>query len=164
MTGENGTNPEKNLPRLRFVHHETHLCLRQGTSTFWVRGPIYIFHIILRAAVIADYKTIMEPHFPNLTSLHLRHTAHSPTLPPLHLRHSSFYRPSVASPTSQLIGTLPTSELILQPLHSFTYVTQLILQPFRRFITSQVIVQPFRSFTYVTGTSPRGMEKQSVVD
>ena len=32
----------------------------QGSSTFWVRGPIYIFHIILRAAVIADYKVIMD--------------------------------------------------------------------------------------------------------
>ena len=37
----------------------------------------------------------------------LRHftyvTAHSPTLPSLYLRHSSFYNPSVASLTSQLI-------------------------------------------------------------
>ena len=34
--------------------------IQQGSSTFWVRGPIYIFHIILRAAVIADYKIIMD--------------------------------------------------------------------------------------------------------
>ena len=34
--------------------------LGQGSSTFLVRGPIYIFHIILRAAVIADYKIIMD--------------------------------------------------------------------------------------------------------
>ena len=34
--------------------------LSQGFSTFWVRGSIYIFHIILRAAVIADYKIIMD--------------------------------------------------------------------------------------------------------
>ena len=34
--------------------------LGQGSSTFWVRGPIYIFRIILRAAVIADYKIIMD--------------------------------------------------------------------------------------------------------
>ena len=34
--------------------------LEQGSSTFRVRGPIYIFHIILRAAVIADYKIIMD--------------------------------------------------------------------------------------------------------
>ena len=33
--------------------------LEQGSSTFWVRGPIYIFHIILRVAVIADYKIFM---------------------------------------------------------------------------------------------------------
>ena len=38
----------------------TRLTLQQGSSTFWVRGPIYIFHIILRAAVIADYKIIMD--------------------------------------------------------------------------------------------------------
>ena len=58
-------------------------------------------------------------------------TAHSLTFPPLHLRHSSFYNPSSA---------LPTSELILQSLRCFTYVigtsptSQLILQPSRRFI------------------------------
>ena len=40
--------------------------------------------------------------------------AHSPTFPSLHLRHSSFFNPSVASLTSQLI---------LQPLFRFSYVT-----------------------------------------
>ena len=25
VAGENGINPEKNLPRFRFVHHETHM-------------------------------------------------------------------------------------------------------------------------------------------
>ena len=34
--------------------------LKQGSSTFWVRGPTYIFHIILRAAVISDYRIIMD--------------------------------------------------------------------------------------------------------
>ena len=34
--------------------------IRQGSSTFWVRGPIYIFYIILRAAIFADYKIIMD--------------------------------------------------------------------------------------------------------
>ena len=34
--------------------------LQQGSSTFWVRGSIYIFLIILRAAVIADYRIIMD--------------------------------------------------------------------------------------------------------
>ena len=36
------------------------LALHQRSSTFWVWGPIYIFHIILWAAVIADYKIIMD--------------------------------------------------------------------------------------------------------
>ena len=34
--------------------------VKQGSSTFWVRWTIYTFHIILRAAVIADYKIIMN--------------------------------------------------------------------------------------------------------
>ena len=42
----------------------TFLCidkdLKQGSLTFWVRGPIYIFHIMLQAAVIAYYKIIMD--------------------------------------------------------------------------------------------------------
>ena len=42
-------------------------------------------------------------------------TAHSPSLPLLHLRHSSFYNPSVASPTSQFT---------LQPFFLFSYVTR----------------------------------------
>ena len=61
-------------------------------------------------------------------------TGHSITLPSLYLRHSSFYSPSVASPTSQalhlrhrhsiyVMGTSPTSQLILQPFLRFTYVT-----------------------------------------
>ena len=130
--------------------------LGQGSSTFWVRGPIYNFHIILRAAVIADYKIIMDilniiigawaarqvtymkwlwrrwsngrtvewavaaqlifqpfrrfayvtAHSTALPLFHLRHwhltyvTAHSPILPPLYLHYSSFYNPSIASPTS----------------------------------------------------------------
>ena len=40
--------------------------------------------------------------------------AHSPTFPSLYLRHSSFSNPSAA---------LPTSQLILQPLRCFIYVT-----------------------------------------
>ena len=33
-------------------------------------------------------------------------TAHSPTLPLLHLRHSSFFNPSFASPTSQVLHVI----------------------------------------------------------
>ena len=46
--------------------------------------------------------------------------AHSPTFPSLHLRHNSFSNPSVASPTSQII---------LQPLFPFSYVTGFSLTP-----------------------------------
>ena len=107
--------------------------------------------------------------------------AHSPTFSSLHLRHSSFSKPSVA---------LPTSQLILQPFRRFTYVTAhspiLLLLHLRRSSfsnpsfashtsqalqldhlakssfsnlcvtspTSQLILQPFRRFTYVTAHSP----------
>ena len=115
--------PTKILPTLH---------LGQGSSTFWVRGPIYIFHIILRAAVIADYKIIMD-----ILSIIIGAWAappHYPTLTLLHLRHSSFSNPSAA---------LPTSQLILQPFRWFTYVRGTSS-------TSQFILQPFRRFTYAT--------------
>ena len=90
--------------------------------------------------------------------------AHSPTFPSLHLRHNSFFNPSVASPTSQLI---------LQPYFRFSYVTGSSLtspdEPSMHYLfsvkkheqrsysnfsvtspTSQLILQPFRCFTYVT--------------
>ena len=44
----------------KWDHQRNEDLLEQGSSTFLVRGPIYIFHIILRAAVIADYKIIMD--------------------------------------------------------------------------------------------------------
>ena len=47
-----GKNKEEYILYLMSIH--------EGSSTFWVRGPIYIFHIILRAAVIVDYKIIMD--------------------------------------------------------------------------------------------------------
>ena len=54
-------------------------------------------------------------------------TAHSPTLLLLHLHHSSFSNPFFASPTSQAVSnfsvTSPTSQLILEPFHRFTYIT-----------------------------------------
>ena len=76
----------------------------------------------------------------------------------LHLRHSLFSNPSVA---------LPTSQLILQPFRSFTYVTahspallSLLLRhnsfsnPSVALPTWQLILQPFRRFTYVTAHYP----------
>ena len=85
-------------------------------------------------------------------------SAHSPTFPSLHQCYNSFSNPSVASPTSQLI---------LQPLRCFTYVTthsptlpSLYLRhssfsnPSVAWPTSQLILEPFFRFTYVTTHSP----------
>ena len=82
-------------------------------------------------------------------------TAHFPTLPSLCVRHGSFSNPSVASPTSQLF---------LQPLFRYFYVTGSSLtlpgEPPCSFSklpvtspTSHLILQPFRRFTYVTAHS-----------
>ena len=68
-------------------------------------------------------------------------TAHSPTLPSLYLSHSSFFNPSVASPTSQFI---------LQPFFRFSYVTGFLLTS----PGEPLILQTFRHFTYVTAHSP----------
>ena len=70
----------------------------------------------------------------------------------LHLRHSSFPKPSLA---------LPTSQLILQPFRCFTYVTAhsptllSLLLRHSIFVTSHgEPPMPFRRFTYVTAHSP----------
>ena len=68
--------------------------LHQGSSTFWVRGPIYIFHIILRAAVIADYRIIMDILNINTGEWAGRQVTQVKCL---------FLNPSVASPTSQAL-------------------------------------------------------------
>ena len=67
----------------------------------------------LTSAHATTCSTAVDSHSPTFPSLHLRHS-HSPTLPSLYLRHSSFSNTSVASPTSQLI---------LQALFRFSYVT-----------------------------------------
>ena len=84
--------------------------------------------------------------------------AQSATFPSLHLRQSSFSNYSVA---------LPTSQLILQPFHCFTYVTahspiflslylrhSLFSNLFVALPTSQLILQLVRCFTYVAAHSP----------
>ena len=60
-----------------------------------------------------DIGEVME-RLENEQSSHTHSRAHSPTFPSLHLRNSSFSNPSVA---------LPTSQLILQSLFRFSYVT-----------------------------------------
>ena len=110
-------------------------------------------------------------------------TAHSLTLPSLHLHHTLFFNPFIVSPMSQTLHLLHLAsrlwmrlcsfsnplvaslmlQLILQPLHCFTYVTahsptlpslQLRHSPFSNpsvaSPTSQIILKPFRRFTYVT--------------
>ena len=74
---------------------------------------------------------VSSPHSPSFPS-HTYFTAHSPTFPSLYVHHSTFSNPSVA---------LPTSQLILQPFHCFTYRAELILQA-------------FCCFTYITAHSP----------
>ena len=66
--------------------------------------------------------------------------AHSPSFPSLHLRHSSFSNPSLA---------LPTSQLILQPFRSFTYVTA-------HSPTLLSLLLRHRIFTYVTWRAAHG--------
>ena len=70
-------------------------------------------------------------------------SAHYANFPSLHLHHISFYNPSVASPTSQLIS---------QTFRRFIYVTA-HLQTFHHFAYIIDILQPFRRFTYVTAHS-----------
>ena len=72
-------------------------------------------------------------------------TANSTTIPSLHLRHSSLSNHSVASPTSQLI---------LQPLCRFTYVTVPFPTPSVASHMSQLILQSPCHFTYITAHSP----------
>ena len=109
-------------------------------------------------------------------------TAHSPTLLSLYLHHSSFFNPSLALPTSFSNPSIasPTSQLILQPFHHFTYVTahsptlpllylhhssfsnpsialpnhNSFSNPSIALPTSQLILQSFHRFTYITAHSP----------
>ena len=110
-------------------------------------------------------------------------TAHSPTFPSLRLRHSSLYNPSFAplphrsfsnlslhqrhSSLSNTSVASPTSQVIIQAIRHFTYVTShsstlpalylrhsSFFNPSVALPTSQLILQPFRCFIYVTAHSP----------
>ena len=109
-------------------------------------------------------------------------TAHSPLLSLLHLRHSSFYNPSFASPTSQVLHlsnlanrpcfTVGINVKIAQNkiLHSFGHVHIYVTTHSSTFPslyirhssfsnpsvaspTSQLILHPYFRFSYVTGFS-----------
>ena len=75
-------------------------------------------------------------------------TARSPAIPLLHLRYSSFSNPSLASPTSQSRAHSPTFPS-LHLRHSFSFLKLSVTSP-----TSQLILQPFHRFTYVTAYFP----------
>ena len=53
-------NHMKKITTFRFYYIFYSYALEQGSSTFSGRGPIYIFHITLRAAFSADYRMIMN--------------------------------------------------------------------------------------------------------
>ena len=71
---------------------------------------------------------------------------HSPSFPSLHLRHRSFYNPSVA---------LPTSQLILQHFRCFIYVSV-----HSRTLLSLLLRHRF--FTYVTWRAAHGDSRARV--
>ena len=111
------------------------------------------------------YTTVRNPvDYRNLLYLS-RGRAHSLRFPSVHLRHNSFFNPSVALPTSQLIPQ-PFRCFTSQPFRHFTYVTthsptfpSLYLRhssfsnPSVASPTSQLILQPFFRLSYVTGSS-----------
>ena len=70
--------------------------------------------------------------------------AHSSTLPSLHPRHNSFSNPSVA---------LPTSQIILQPLRCFTYITA-------HSPTLLSLLLRNRLFSYVTWGAAHGLQRR----
>ena len=93
-------------------------------------------------------------------------SAHSPSFQSLHLRHSSFW-------FSKLSVTSPTSQLILQPFHRFTYVTThsptLPLLHLRhkhfKYVTAHsptilLLLLRHRIFTYVTWRAAHAKSKQ----
>ena len=101
----------------------------RGSSTFWVRGPIYIFHIILRATVIADYKIIMD-------ILNIIIGAWAARQVKCLCRRWS--NPYIASPTSQLIiqsfrcfthATAHSTTLLPLHLHHRTFYNLFVASP-----------------------------------
>ena len=85
-------------------------------------------------------------------------TAYSPILPSLYLRHSSFYNPSVALLTSQLLNLQPLRHFISVTAYSPTLPSLYLRHssfsnPCVDSPTSQLILQPFFRFSYVTDSS-----------
>ena len=105
------------------AHYPTFPSLHLRHSSFTNASVAFTMsQLILQPFRCFTYVTVHSPTLPLLllrlifqTSRHFTYvTAHSPTLPSVYLRHSSFSKPSVTSPTSQLI---------LQPFSCSSYVT-----------------------------------------
>ena len=145
---------------------------RPGVSTFWVRGPIYIFHIILRAAVIADYRIIMNILNIFIGAWAARQVTQVKCL--WHGRMARWRRWSAydmgGSPGD--VGEVPMAwekqrkgcrmscdEGTAAEPHSPNLISlhlrhSSFSNPSAALPTSQLILQSFRCFTYVIGTSP----------
>ena len=93
-------------------------------------------HVIVHSTILPLFH-LRHRHFTYVTAHSTTLSPHSTILTSLHLRHSSFYNPSAA---------LPTSQLILQSFRCFTYVIGTSPTP-------QLILQPFCRFNYATGHS-----------
>ena len=94
------------------------------------RTPQFILQPFFRFSYVTSSSLTSPGMPPMIKALQ----AHSPSFVSLDLRHSSFSNPSVA---------LPTSQLILQPLRCFTYVTA-------HSSTLLSLLLRHRFFTYVT--------------
>ena len=81
-------------------------------------------------------------------------TSHSPTLPLLHLRHSSFSNPSFTSPISQALHLIHLANRAHSPnFPSFHLRHNSFSNSSVASRTSQLILQPLFRFSYVTSSS-----------
>ena len=127
-------------------------------NTYRYLSSLYTMAILLLSSVVNSLCSLNCSVSPSLLVPSSSKGWDSPTFPSFHIRHNSFPNPSVA---------LPTSQLILQPFHCFTYITahsstlplnylhhSSFSNPSIASPMSQFILQPFHCFTYVTVHSP----------
>ena len=85
------SNPSAALPTSQLIL-QPFRCFIYVIGTCWRTRRSLILQPLHRFTYVTAHSPTLPPHY-------LR-PARSTTLPPLYLRHSSFYNPSVASPTS----------------------------------------------------------------
>ena len=93
--------------RLLYIHTSSALFLDSSSCCFWYYTPSIWSCALVRRIHHGRLARWIKWRACDVSR------AHSSTFPSLHLRHNSFSNPSTA---------LPTSQLILQPFHCFTYV------------------------------------------